>query len=417
MAAIGWYGPLIDLSSAASHIGDYVQLLDFVHRSTPVQYKLSKGGASIRTDIQVCDDTRPFFSISLWQKQMGSMVFAGDVILLQNARITKFHDVVEARTVHCSSLLCLVHPYESLMTKGVDDLLKDCRVGATTREKLKKVIEWAQRAGSIPNTVELDSYQKRQWKRNWKDHEERKSQDCFSLSGLSNLTNSCKATFYGSIGEIFLPITWRILAEYEEEKMFISRRLYEIGDDSLAEDIICTGCQLCGSPLDLDSGSTSKPNSVPFYCHSSSNRLHKISLIYRPFMLYVWDEMGYIPLLVRNKAAEVLFATIGAEKVRSCYLRPKLCCPKDVHTNKHSHARTITLTKAATDAGPCSTNEAKSQCREDLNFYLIWLSVLRILLQGKNSPLKFEVNVNADLDRENGRFEMVSVSMPCFKII
>lgn len=40
-SAIGWYGPLIDLSEAALHVGDFVQLLVFVHRSTPVQVSLS----------------------------------------------------------------------------------------------------------------------------------------------------------------------------------------------------------------------------------------------------------------------------------------------------------------------------------------------------------------------------------------
>ena len=34
-SAIGWYGPLIDLSEASLHVGDFVQLLVFVHRSTP----------------------------------------------------------------------------------------------------------------------------------------------------------------------------------------------------------------------------------------------------------------------------------------------------------------------------------------------------------------------------------------------
>lgn len=117
--AIGWYGPLIDLSKAASHIGDYVQLLVFVHRTTPVQYKMAKGGREvIRTDIQVGDDTRPFFHVSIWQKQMGSMAVAGDIILLQNVKITRFGDFVEARTIHCSSLQCLVHPCESLGSKG-----------------------------------------------------------------------------------------------------------------------------------------------------------------------------------------------------------------------------------------------------------------------------------------------------------
>ena len=49
-----------------------------------LQYKLPKGGAVIRTDIQVGDDTRPFFSVSLWQKQMGLMAISGNVILLQS---------------------------------------------------------------------------------------------------------------------------------------------------------------------------------------------------------------------------------------------------------------------------------------------------------------------------------------------
>jgi hypothetical protein len=49
-----------------------------------VQYKLSNGGEVIRTDIQVGDNTRPFFSVSLWQKQMASVAVAGDIILLQS---------------------------------------------------------------------------------------------------------------------------------------------------------------------------------------------------------------------------------------------------------------------------------------------------------------------------------------------
>lgn len=35
--AIGWYGPLIDLCKASSYVGDYVQLVVFVHQFTPIQ--------------------------------------------------------------------------------------------------------------------------------------------------------------------------------------------------------------------------------------------------------------------------------------------------------------------------------------------------------------------------------------------
>lgn len=40
MSAVGWYGPLIDLSSAESHLDDggggFVQLLVFVRHSQPI---------------------------------------------------------------------------------------------------------------------------------------------------------------------------------------------------------------------------------------------------------------------------------------------------------------------------------------------------------------------------------------------
>lgn len=101
----------------------------------------------IRTDIQVGDDTLPFFSVSLWQKQMAAMFVAGDVILLQNVKIAKFGNIVDAKTVQFSSLIRLIHPYESLVSKGVDELAEECRAGITMTQKLRKVIKWVQRTG------------------------------------------------------------------------------------------------------------------------------------------------------------------------------------------------------------------------------------------------------------------------------
>lgn len=49
-----------------------------------LQYKSWKGGEVVRKDIQVGDDTRPFFSISISQKHLCSTVVAGDVVLLQS---------------------------------------------------------------------------------------------------------------------------------------------------------------------------------------------------------------------------------------------------------------------------------------------------------------------------------------------
>ncbi|KAL6317718.1 hypothetical protein AAG906_030472 [Vitis piasezkii] len=425
MAGMGWYGPLIDLSRASSHVGDYVQLLVFVHKSTPIQYKLPKGGAVIRTDIQVGDDTRPFFSVSLWQKQMGLMAISGNVILLQNVRITRFGDFVEARTIQCSSLLCLIHPYESIISKGVDDLIRDFQFGISMKEKLRRVIEWVQQAGSSLHDMHLHGYQKRPLLKNWKAHEERISRDCFTLSEVSHLTSSCKVTFYASVGEIFLPFTWRTLDESEKERMFISQRLSKARDNNLVADLICNGCQLCGSPLDMESGSTFEQTTIPLYCKKSSNHLHVVSLIYRPFMLYVWDETGCILLLVKNKTAEVLFGNITAEKVYLCYMQKHggNPAPKNVQKYNHSDAGAAAHLKASGKRVADSPYADKSmepkkrqQCEQNPDFYLIWLILLKMLLQqGKNSPLKFEATVDVELDRENGRFEMESVSIPCFR--
>lgn len=383
MTAIGWYGPLIDLSKASSYTDDFVQLLVFVHRSTPIQYKSSKGGEVIRTDIQVGDDTLPFFHVSLWQKQMGLMALAGDIVLLQNVKITRFGGGVEAKTVQYSSLLCLVHPYESLVSKGLDDLMMDCRMGVTAKEKLRKVIKWVQGNRSTLHNHELHGYQK--VSRNWKVQVEEKTRDCLSLSEVSRLTLSCKVTFYASVAEIFLPLIWRSLGESEKERMFISRRL---GDNNITEDLICTGCEICGSPLDLKNSSATEQSNVPLYCSKSSNRLHKVSLIYRPFMLYVWDKTEHLPLSVKNKAAEILFGSISAGRVHECYRSQQ---------NQKANDKSLEMME-------------KSQP----NLYLIWLILLKVLLQqGKNSHLKFEIFVNDDLDREDGRFEMVSVLMPC----
>ncbi|XWS23784.1 hypothetical protein CRYUN_Cryun28dG0045100 [Craigia yunnanensis] len=361
---------------------------------------------------------------------MRSVVVAGDVVLLQNVKITNFRDVFEARTVDWSSLHHLVHPYDSLVSKGAVELVAECRVGITAKEKLRKVIEWVQRTGyTALHNVEAFDYQNRRLSRNWKVPEPNKFRDCPSLSEVLRLTSHCKAIFSASVGEIFLPITWRPIDESENENMFISRRIYTSGGNNLAEDLICTGCRLCGSPLGPEHGSIVGKNS-PLYCEKSSDRLHAVSLIYRPFMLYLWDESEHMPLLVKNNAAEKLFGGIKAERVYLCYRdykRDKNPDPGCFGKRGYPCTRTSNSPKAAgtSDADDCSSDAHKGresgqnqQCNKNINVFLIWLVLLKMLVQqGKNSPLKFEVAVNANLDTENGRFEMISVSIPCFKNI
>lgn len=136
-----------------------------------------------------------------------------------------------------------------------------------------------------------------------------------------------------------------------------------------------------------------------------------------------------MPLLVKNKGAELLFGNIKAVRVYQCYKErehDQYPDSKDaLRENHHSNARAANRSKVATEAVLCSCTldadkngqegKEKQQCDTNINFYLVWLILLKMLLkQGKNSPLKFEVIINGKLDKENGRFEMVGVSVPCF---
>ncbi|KDO80725.1 hypothetical protein CISIN_1g038805mg [Citrus sinensis] len=180
-STIGWYGPLIDLSQAASHVGDFVvQLIVFVHCSTPVQVWT------------VGDETLPFFSVSLWQKLLRRqcVAFAGDVVLLQKwVQRTK------------SALQLLVHNSQVLSDKEGFRFRMDIRV---TPNFLTVFIC----TSACICTMQLS--------RNWKVPEERKSRDCFSLS--------------------------EHLVNLGVKKMFFSRRLCRTEDKDLVEDLICTGC-------------------------------------------------------------------------------------------------------------------------------------------------------------------------------
>ncbi|XP_006358251.1 uncharacterized protein [Solanum tuberosum] len=422
MAAIVCYGPLIDLSKAAGHIDEYVQLLVFVHNITPIQYKLwrRKGGAEvIRTDIQVADDTRPFFPVTIWNKQLASTLVAGDIVLLQNVKITRVSGLIEARTVHCSTLQCIVHSYKSIASKGVDDLMRSCRIGTASKDKLQKIVTLLQQGAA----VELKNHQA---SINWKVHEETKSQDCISLKYLSDLPDSCKTTIYASVGELFLPITWRHLPESDVGSMFISKRLYVHSDCNVADDLITAGCHLCGTPLSDESSSGSIKNASSLYCQESSNHLHAVSMIYRPFMLYVWDDSMYVPLLVKNKAAEMLFGNIRAEDVFSCYKRQdRTNHASNLVSRKQGMAESTVLKHSVAGEGVSVTDTSRANEGKELkeknkfdvrpNFYLVWLILLKLLLQQENnSPLKLKVTINATRDCECGRYEMISVSLPSF---
>ncbi|KAI5435988.1 uncharacterized protein LOC127118898 isoform X2 [Lathyrus oleraceus] len=387
----GWYGPLIDLCNASHHIGEFVQLLVFVHRCFPVQYKSSKSGKDLtRIDIQVGDDTMPYFGVSLWQNQMGSMVSAGDVVLLQN----------------------------------VEEMVAGCRIGTATKEKLSRVIKWVRQSRTTICNIKLQSTQKIEYlPRNWTVLEERVPKDCYSLIEVSQLTTSCKTIVLASICEIVPLRNVKTSVDTVKEKIFLSKRVCKAKDNNLVEDLLCTGCQLCGSPL----GSESVQNAFPLVCSKSSSRLHAVCSIYRPFMLYVWDESYFMPVLVKNKAAEILFGNIKAENVYSSYREQKLNQnPGTKNISKEKEADEILSNNprlsreglpSASSLEKCKSLqlEEKHLSTKPFNFYHVWLIFLKLLLkQGKNSPLKFEILVDPYIDVENGKFEMVSATLPCF---
>lgn len=406
-AATGWYGPLIDLCEASSYTGDYVQLLVFVHKFTPIQYKIGGNrGEVVRMDVLVGDETRSYFPVTIWQKQMRSQISAGHVFLLQNLKITRYGDTIEGRALHCSSLQCLLHPDDFVASKGLDKLIRECRAGIAVKDKLQKVAGWLQRAKLAHCGSALNYYEgRRQVKINWKLHEEIQTQDCSSLSELCQCEDSSNATFHASVGEIFLPITWANIQEPEADRMFISRRLHVLGQNSLVEDLITTGCQLCGTPVNGPIGSNVDQDTIPLYCQRSSDRLHVISTIYRPFLLYVWDDSKYLPISVTNKAAELLFGNISAEKVHSSYTRFNKDHCSEVYARK--------------EVGNCTDKILQTKDKEGgdqkTNFHMIWLILLKMLFQHeKNSPFRFKVTVDTNRDWENGRLQMVSVSLPAF---
>ncbi|WOK93998.1 hypothetical protein Cni_G02699 [Canna indica] len=450
MAAIGWYGPLIDLARAGSHVEDLVQLLVFVH-SQPVAVQksnTSNGGTILKTKILASDDTRTNFSVSIWPKHMGSVIAAGDVLLLQNVKIIKFRDSLEATTVQVSLLHTVVRSCEvdafggtSLLPlsskvhvfllpisidgkpwhhakfvlhliwvtkgqatnrffsscRGVDKLLSNIKlvVGRTTKEKLKRVLDWIWHTESaLQHVRKVDTSQVKIM--NWKAVEEKNAKICSSISELLAINDLCNVKLYASIGEL-LPASW---ISSEVENNFVSyNSLVKMVDIKILQYLIGTGCKLCGSSL--VSRSRMEKNRIPLYCQNSSNYVHKVGIIYRPFILKVWDKTAQITILVKNKAAEILFGNITAEMVHTCYLK---------ESEKHSNYWHVS------DAGnsPFLSHKRPKSNESRKKIHLIWLITLKLLLQQgeKNSPFQFEITVNTEKDIEAGRFELISITMP-----
>lgn len=123
-------------------------------------------------------------------------------------------------------------------------------------------------------------------------------------------------------------------------------------------------------------------------------------------MIYVQDQTEQVPVLVKNKVAEALFSSINADDVSECY-KGRHCMLVDTCESGHS------ITSGMLD-GTGKTGIAKrKRTKRKLDFHLIWLIVMKCLLnQGNNSPFCFQISVNPGKNVEDGRFELVSLTMP-----
>ncbi|CAN6679244.1 unnamed protein product [Malus baccata var. baccata] len=225
------------------------------------------------------------------------------------------------------------------------------------------------------------------------------------LFTFATLTNSCKAFFYAPVAEIFLPfnsISHDQCESFNKEDMFISRKLYKAGDGGVARDLICTGCQLCGSPLELDSDNVFKHNAVALYCSESLNHLHAISSIYRVF-IYMCGTKRIMHLSWSETRPQSSCSGTSGLKECSYYKGKKQAGKvdsKDVPTHTSLNAKAAWKPKAAEGARNQRGNTAENNAaaRKEQPF-----------------EIRSQCKCRFCLDKANGRFEMVSVQLPCLK--
>lgn len=80
--------------------------------------------------LEVGDDTRSSFCLSLWSKHGSSSIVAGDVLLLQNIKIVEFRNGVEGRASQISAVQVLLNSKDLTQPTGdVEELERRKRKG------------------------------------------------------------------------------------------------------------------------------------------------------------------------------------------------------------------------------------------------------------------------------------------------
>ncbi|KAJ1271256.1 hypothetical protein BS78_06G115300 [Paspalum vaginatum] len=398
-AVVSWYGPLIDLSAAASHVGGFVQLLAAVRSVLPHQERNAATGRTYQKAIvEVGDDTRSSFCVSLWSSKHTSTIVAGDVLLLQNIKIVEFRNGLEGRASQISAVQILLNSKGLLNAEpeGIGDLISSCKVGDTTKSKLRRVADWTLRSKCATGE---NHHQLQVVSKNWKETKENGSTDFLSVSELLSQRKFCNLNVYACIAKIVL--MGSPTCHLKANLTVIDKHSFK-EQNEIVRDFITAGCKLCGSPLYHKN--FQGENTFALDCLHNPKYLHVPGQIYRPFLIYVYDQSGQVPLLVRNKAAEILFANIIADDLSECYKRHMLL--ETYEPGNFSASGMI-------DGSGNKEIPKRRKSEQKPNFHLIWLILIKCLLsQGNNSPFCFQILVSPDKNVEDGRFELVSLTMP-----
>eukprot|EP00249_Psilotum_nudum_P020792 c27849_g1_i1 orf=1121-2521(+) len=428
----GWYGPLVDIAEARAYVGHYVQLVALVLQCQPPEkVQTSKGTEVIKSALQVGDNTSLHFKVSLWKEHACHEFWAGDILFLQNLKVTEFRGQVEATSVQWSRISILVKRYDLLCSRGSEKAVALCQYGPATKMKLKLVMDWAEDTQltllSFLAHHPVESVRKQ--KHAMEDYSSKQSRiqrhgirsmlsgnetrKCSSIAEVCGILESCFVEFSAYVGDICLPVqsknSNRPLGS--DGWILCSKNLHGKDAECFLKELTCIGCEWCGYPLQPDhngvygscqcsSGQHFARNSEAQLFRNAENK--NVGWIFRPFILHIWDQSATMSLNVKHTAAVQLFASISAESV-SHSLQKKCDSTEDQQGSMLGCHRSEQASSSSRRAGKP-------------NFGLLLILLLRcILTRDKNSPFTFRVlchSQNEKWDFIHSPFNLISFHMP-----
>ena len=98
--------------------------------------------------------------------------------------------------------------------------------------------------------------------------------------------------------------------------------------------------------------------------------------------IYVYDQSGQVPLLVRNKAAEILFANIIADDVSECY--------KSYMLLETAESGNLSAPGIIDSVGSKEITKRR-KTEQKPNFHQIWLIMIKCLVTNMAPFMPFRV--------------------------